>query len=146
LQPPVCDEEGNNALLKRRKRQTLELDETKGPLYDTDREDLKVKVYSGLYVNEANDLDDDYLGSDLAEEIVSFDSDNLIIRFYNAFSIQIVIQSLRSEHNLHSPTRLCDWHCHRRIALDRGRHCCYPYPLDQEKTTKRSVNDGIINL
>ena len=37
-------------------------------LYDTDREDLKVKVYSGLYVNEASDLDDD--NNDDAEELV----------------------------------------------------------------------------
>lgn len=44
----------------RSKRQTVELDETRGLLYDTDREDLKVKVYSGLYVNEANDLEDDF--------------------------------------------------------------------------------------
>ena len=71
FQPPICDEEGFNTLLNRKKRQTLELDETKGPLYDTDREDLKVKVYSGLYVNEAEDLDDSFLDSDIAQEIVS---------------------------------------------------------------------------
>ena len=72
FQPPICDEEGFNTLLNRKKRQTLELDETKGPLYDTDREDLKVKVYSGLYVNEAEDLDDSFLDSDIAQEIVSY--------------------------------------------------------------------------
>lgn len=44
----------------RRKRQTVELDETRGVLYDTDREDLKVKVYSGLYVNEASDLEEGF--------------------------------------------------------------------------------------
>ena len=73
MQPPLCDEEGFNTLLNRKKRQTLELDETKGPLYDTEREDLKVKVYSGLYVNEAEDLDDSFLDSDIAQEIVSLD-------------------------------------------------------------------------
>ena len=77
FQPPMCDEEGFNTLLKRKKRQTLELDETKGPLYDTDREDLKVKVYSGLYVNEAEDLDDSFADSDIAQEIVSSYSSTL---------------------------------------------------------------------
>jgi hypothetical protein len=56
-------------LSTRRRRQTVELDETRGVLYDTDREDLKVKVYSGLYVNEASDIDDDNL--DDAEELVN---------------------------------------------------------------------------
>jgi hypothetical protein len=61
LKPPVCDAStGTNLLSVRRKRQTVELDETRGVLYDTDREDLKVKVYSGLYVNEASDLDEDF--------------------------------------------------------------------------------------
>jgi hypothetical protein len=40
-------------------------------LYDSDREDLKVKVYSGLYVNEASDLDDELQDGDIADEIVS---------------------------------------------------------------------------
>ena len=48
----------------RRRRQTVEVDETRGVLYDTDREDLKVKVYSGLYVNEAGDIDDDNADDD----------------------------------------------------------------------------------
>ena len=70
LQPPIC-ENGENLLKRRRKRQTRVIDETQGDLYDTDREDLKVKVYSGLYVNEANDLDDAFLDSDVPTEIVS---------------------------------------------------------------------------
>ena len=70
FQPPVCDAAtGTNLALQRRKRQTVELDETRGVLYDTDREDLKVKVYSGLYVNEASDLEDDDI--DDAEKLVS---------------------------------------------------------------------------
>ena len=44
FQPPICDAQGQNLLKKRRKRQTVELDETQGLLYDTRREDLKVKV------------------------------------------------------------------------------------------------------
>ena len=72
FQPPICDADGSNVLLKRRKRQTIELDETEGLLYDADRDDLRVKVYSGLYVNEATDLDDELLDDDIADEIVSF--------------------------------------------------------------------------
>lgn len=58
--PPIC-QNGENLVKRRRKRQTRVIDETQGDLYDTDREDLKVKVYSGLYVNEASDLDDAFL-------------------------------------------------------------------------------------
>ena len=49
----------------------MELDETQGLLYDTDREDLKVKVYRGLYVSEANDLDDAFIDEDVPTEVVS---------------------------------------------------------------------------
>ena len=70
FQPPIC-ENGENLVKRRRKRQTRVIDETQGDLYDTDREDLKVKVYSGLYVNEASDLDDAFLDSDVPTEIVS---------------------------------------------------------------------------
>ena len=72
FQPPICDAQGSNILLRRRRRQTIELDETDGLLYDADREDLKVKVYSGLYVNEATDLDSEQFDDDVADEIVSF--------------------------------------------------------------------------
>jgi len=93
--PPICDEEGFNTLLSRKKRQTLELDETKGPLYDTDREDLKVKVYSGLYVNEAEDLDDSFLDSDIAQEISSkaYDPSTICIP-QRDFAIGIAIAGL----------------------------------------------------
>ena len=47
----------------------MELDETQGLLYDTDREDLKVKVYRGLYVSEANDLDDAFIDEDVPTEV-----------------------------------------------------------------------------
>ena len=50
----------------------MELDETQGLLYDTDRNDLKVKVYRGLYVSEANDLDDAFIDEDVSRtEVVS---------------------------------------------------------------------------
>ena len=72
FQPPVCDANGENTLRRRRKRQTIEIDDSDGELYDPDREELRVKVYSGLYVNEATDLDDDLgSGDDYADEIVS---------------------------------------------------------------------------
>ena len=53
-------------------------DETRGDLYDTNREDLKVKVYSGLYVNEASDIDDD--NSDDAEELVIVTADKSLLK------------------------------------------------------------------
>ncbi len=75
LKPPNCDGSRNtNLLAVRNKRQTVELDETRGLLYDTDREDLKVKVYSGLYVNEASDLEDDFDNG--VEELVRFRSES----------------------------------------------------------------------
>ena len=72
FQPPVCDENGENTLKRRRKRQTIEQDETSGNIYDDDRENLKVKVFSGLYVNEATG-DDEFFDDeedDIADEIV----------------------------------------------------------------------------
>ena len=71
FQPPICDANGENLLKKRRKRQTLELDENRGLLYDTDREDLKVKVYRGLYVSEASDFDDAFIDEESPTEVVS---------------------------------------------------------------------------
>jgi hypothetical protein len=66
----------------------LELDETTGLLYDTDREDLKVKVYRGLYVSEANDLDDAFLDDDVPTEVVIIlDKINLKIVFFNFSNI-----------------------------------------------------------
>ena len=79
FQPPICDANGENVLKKRRKRQTLELDENRGLLYDTDREDLKVKVYRGLYVSEASDFDDAFIDDETPTEVVSFLIDMLYI-------------------------------------------------------------------
>ena len=51
-------------------------------MYDTDREDLKVKVYSGLYVNEASDLDDAFLDSDVPTEIVSIPPHIVVNKYF----------------------------------------------------------------
>jgi hypothetical protein len=92
--PPIC-ENGENLLKRRRKRQTRVIDETQGDLYDTDREDFKVKVYSGLYVNEANDLDDAFLDSDVPTEISSraYDPSTICIP-QRDFAIGIAIAGL----------------------------------------------------
>jgi hypothetical protein len=95
--PPVCDEKGENKLLlaRRKRRQTIELDETDGLLYDENREDLKVKVYSGLYVNEATDLDGDLARDDVADEISSKAYDPATICFpQRDFAIGIAIAGL----------------------------------------------------
>jgi len=90
--PPNCDASTTH-LSTRRRRQTVELDETRGVLYDTDREDLKVKVYSGLYVNEASDIDDD--NADDAEELPTKVYDPTTICFpQRDFAIGIAIAGL----------------------------------------------------
>lgn len=92
--PPIC-ENGENLVKRRRKRQTRVIDETQGDLYDTDREDLKVKVYSGLYVNEASDLDDAFLDGDVPTEITSkaYDPSTICIP-QRDFAIGIAIAGL----------------------------------------------------
>ncbi len=57
--PPVCGSGANgNALRRRRrKRQIIEANEERGFLYDDDRDDVRIEVHSGLYVQEAGDLD-----------------------------------------------------------------------------------------
>jgi len=93
--PPVCDANGENTLRRRRKRQTIEIDDSDGELYDPDREDLRVKVYSGLYVNEANDLDDDLAGGDdYADEIHSVYDPSTICFPQRDFAIGIAVAGL----------------------------------------------------
>ena len=101
--PPVCDESiDENGVVRyrsrgsRNKRQTVELDETSGLLYDADRrEELKVKVYTGLYVNEASDLDDEAFEDDVADEISSRAYDPSTICFpQKSFAIGIAIAGL----------------------------------------------------
>merc|ERR1719384_22672 len=92
--PPIC-QNGENLVKRRRKRQTRVIDETQGDLYDTDREDLKVKVYSGLYVNEASDLDDAFLDNEVPTEISSkaYDPSTICIP-QKDFAIGIAIAGL----------------------------------------------------
>jgi len=92
--PPICDAQGQNLLKKRRKRQTLELDETQGLLYDTDRNDLKVKVYRGLYVSEANDLDDAFIDEDVSRTEVRTYDPNTICFPQRDFAIGIAVAGL----------------------------------------------------
>jgi len=91
--PPICDANGENLLKKRRKRQTLELDENRGLLYDTDREDLKVKVYRGLYVSEADDLDDTFIDENVPTEVRTYDP-SVICFPQRDFAIGIAIAGL----------------------------------------------------
>ena len=56
LQPPIC---GNGINIVRKKRQVVEIDERDGNGYELVERDETIKVYSGLYVNEASDLDND---------------------------------------------------------------------------------------
>jgi len=95
--PPVCDASGENTLRRRRKRQTIEIDDSDGELYDPDREELRVKVYSGLYVNEATDLDDDLgagAGDDYADEIHSVYDPSTICFPQRDFAIGIAVAGL----------------------------------------------------
>ena len=56
----------------RRKRQIVELDERENVYGDIEERDQTIKVYSGLYVNEASDLDDEgFTDSDVPESVVS---------------------------------------------------------------------------
>ena len=77
----------------------MELDETQGLLYDTDREDLKVKVYRGLYVSEANDLDDAFIDEDVPTEVVS-SRKKLLLAFQIFREINSQVQSFRQFHGI----------------------------------------------
>ena len=57
LQPSDCDKSGRNFNQRRRKRDTNDIIED-GSLAQVRKEDIKdlsIEVYSGLYVNEAED-------------------------------------------------------------------------------------------
>ena len=60
FQPPICE---NGINLIRKKRQVVEIDESDNS-YDIEDTPEAIKVYSGLYVNEAQDLDDDAVFDD----------------------------------------------------------------------------------
>ena len=82
FQPPIC-EDGINIV--RRKRQVIELDERNNVYGDIEENDNTIKVYSGLYVNEASDLDEDFDQS-VAGPIVSINEiykiTSLLILFF----------------------------------------------------------------
>ena len=60
FQPPICE---NGINLIRKKRQVVEIDESDNS-YNIEDTPEAIKVYSGLYVNEAQDLDDDAVFDD----------------------------------------------------------------------------------
>jgi len=86
--PPICE---NGINLVRRKRQVVELDERDNAYELIDRPET-IKVYSGLYVNEAEDLDDDSVGEDLVD-VRAYDPNTFCIS-QRSFAIGIAIAGL----------------------------------------------------
>jgi len=86
--PPICE---NGINLVRRKRQVVELDERDNAYELIDRPET-IKVYSGLYVNEAEDLDDDSVGDDLVD-VRAYDPNTFCIS-QRSFAIGIAIAGL----------------------------------------------------
>jgi len=88
--PPVCE---NGVNLVRRKRQVVELSD-EDSLYDLVNRDETIKVYSGLYVNEADDLDDEEF-EDLDQPLVGKSEDpNKFCISQRNFAIGIAIAGL----------------------------------------------------
>jgi len=86
--PPVCE---NGINLVRKKRQIVEITDEES-VYDLEREET-IKVYSGLYVNEATDLEDDEF-EDLSEpQITAYDPNTFCIS-QRSFAIGIAIAGL----------------------------------------------------
>lgn len=89
--PPIC-EDGVNIV--RKKRQVVELDERDGNGYELVEREETIKVYSGLYVNEASDLDDDEFAESLDQpEVTVYDPNTFCISQRN-FAIGIAIAGL----------------------------------------------------
>merc|ERR1711923_75144 len=65
--PPICE---NGVNIVRKKRQVVEVDE-RNNAYDLVEREETIKVYAGLYVNEAQDLDDDEFADNLDQPDVS---------------------------------------------------------------------------
>merc|ERR1719333_1277334 len=88
--PPICE---NGINLVRKKRQVVELDERDGDnAYELVERPETIKVYSGLYVNEAEDLDDDSVGDDLVD-VRAYDPNTFCIS-QRSFAIGIAIAGL----------------------------------------------------
>jgi len=86
--PPICE---NGINLIRRKRQVVEIDE-RDNAYDIDEKPHSINVYSGLYVNEAEDLDEDELNDELVD-VRAYDPNTFCIS-QRSFAIGIAIAGL----------------------------------------------------
>merc|ERR1712227_743610 len=73
--PPICE---NGINLVRRKRDTVVYDE-RDNVYDIDEKPQTINVYSGLYVNEAEDLDDDEINDDLLVDVRAYNPNTFCI-------------------------------------------------------------------
>merc|ERR1711902_305998 len=78
--------------LVRRKRDTVVYDE-RDNVYDIDEKPQTINVYSGLYVNEAEDLDDDEINDDLLVDVRAYDPNTFCIS-QRSFAIGIAIAGL----------------------------------------------------
>merc|ERR1719187_824005 len=88
--PPVCQDGVN---IVRKKRQVVELDERENVYGDIEERET-IKVYSGLYVNEAQDLDDDEFADNLDQPDVSVYDPNTFCISQRSFAIGIAIAGL----------------------------------------------------
>ena len=89
--PPVC-EDGVNIV--RKKRQVVELDERNNDEYELVEREETIKLYSGLYVNEPSDLEDDEFADSLDQPDVSVYDPNTFCISQRSFAIGIAIAGL----------------------------------------------------
>ena len=89
--PPVCE---NGVNIVRKKRQVVELDERNNDEYELVEREETIKVYSGLYVNEASDLEDDEFAESLDQPDVSVYDPNTFCISQRSFAIGIAIAGL----------------------------------------------------
>lgn len=88
--PPICE---NGINLIRKKRQVVEIDESDNS-YNIEDTPEAIKVYSGLYVNEAQDLDDDAVFDDELDVNVRAYDPNTFCISQRSFAIGIAIAGL----------------------------------------------------
>merc|ERR1711923_164682 len=88
--PPICE---NGINIVRKKRQVVEVDE-RNNAYDLVEREETIKVYSGLYVNEAQDLDDDEFADSLDQPDVKLYDPNTFCISQRSFAIGIAIAGL----------------------------------------------------
>merc|ERR1712066_319220 len=89
--PPVCE---NGVNIVRKKRQVVELDERNNDEHELVEREETIKVYSGLYVNEASDLEDDEFADSLDQPDVSVYDPNTFCISQRSFAIGIAIAGL----------------------------------------------------